>query len=294
MDNTDCKIVISLNKTRNITKTADITNLTQSAVSKRISNIEKELGSTLAVRSHNGIRFTPSGEKVLEYCTRILSDFENMKSFLKQNEGKVFGSLTVGVSDNYMLYHLSDLLYTFHGKYPNVNLKIHTEKGHVIYPLLVSDEVDIAIIRGDYRWDGYKQLLSREMMCVVYDSKFKGKNLNDLEYIDRTTDSVQYSMMNRWKHENGIVQTSGLLTVDSISSCMDLVKRGLGWALIPEIALTDFDGCVIPCMFANKTPFVRNTFLYCREEVAELMPAKAFIEEAVSKKIQYPHASSLL
>ncbi len=289
MDEIDFELIKNLNSTKNITKTADLMNLTQSAVSKRISNIEYELNTVLFTRSHSGVHFTPSGEKVLRYCTLLSENISEMKNCLRETRGDVFGTLLIGVSDNYMLYHLPDLVSDFHKNYPNVDLKIRTQKGHLLYPMVLSDELDIAIIRGDYKWEGFKTLLSMEAMCVVCNKEYEGRDLNSFTYIDRGTDAVQASMMAKWRHENGIRPSKHVIKVDSITSSMDLVKRGLGWALIPEIALDDFEGCSIPCFFADGEPFVRPTYLYCKSNVYQLTQAKAFIDEAIKKKIVYPY-----
>ena len=290
MDEIDFEMIQNLAATKNITKTADLMNLTQSAISKRISNIEYELNTVLFTRSHSGVHFTPSGEKVLKYCSLISENITEMKNCLRETSGEVFGTLSIGVSDNFMLYHLPDLVSIFHKKYPNVDLKIRTQKGHILYPMILSDELDIAIVRGDYNWEGFKTLLSLEAMCVVCNKEFEGRDLNTFTYIDRGTDAVQYSMMAKWRHENGIKPSEHIIKVDSITSSMDLVKRGMGWALIPEITLEDFEGYSKPCFFADGTPFVRPTYLYCKSNVYQLPQAKAFIDEAIRKKIIYPYA----
>ena len=292
MDEIDFEMILNLNTTKNITKTADLMNLTQSAVSKRISNIEYELHTVLFTRGHSGVHFTPSGEKVLKYCSMISENISEMKNCLRETSGEVFGTLTIGVSDNYMLYHLPDLVSDFHKDFPNVDLKIRTQKGHLLYPMVLSDELDIAIIRGDYKWEGFKTLLCKEAMCVVCNKEFEGRDLSSYTYIDRGTDAVQYSLMAKWRHENNIKPSEHIIKVDSITSSMDLVKRGLGWALIPEIAFANFDGCITPCFFADGEPFVRSTYLYCKSNVYQLPQAKAFINKAVKRKIIYPYAKS--
>ncbi len=60
--------------------------------------------------------------------------------------------------------------------------------------------------------------------------------------------------------------------------CMEMVKRGLGWGIVPEIGLAGFDGCVRPCLFENGEPFVRKTYLVCQKEVLALPQVNAFVE----------------
>ena len=59
-DEKDFELLQALADSRNITKAADKLYITQSALSKRIRAIERELGVEL-LRSHQGIRFTPPG-----------------------------------------------------------------------------------------------------------------------------------------------------------------------------------------------------------------------------------------
>lgn len=289
MDEKDLELIKVIAETRSLTSAADELYLTQSAISKRIKSMEDELNTQIFIRSHHGVRLTTAGELVLEKAIKITQELSEMKNYLESHGKDVYGSLTVGVSDNYMYYHLPDVAASYHRKYPNVKITFKTNKGHLLYPLVMDNAVDIAIIRGNFWWDGVKQLLSTEAMCVVYDRSLEGIPLGDLTYIDRTTDTVQYALMNKWRHENNLMSCPSQIVMDSISSAMDLVKRGIGWALIPEIALENYDGVIKPCYFANGELFVRQTYLLCKDEVANMPQTKTFIDEVLSRKIIYPY-----
>lgn len=287
MDELDFKILEVLNSTKNLTRASDTLNMTQSALSKRIKGMEKEFNTPLFIRSHNGVRFTTAGEKVLFHCQKVTQELLSLHSFLKNREQTVYGSITAGISDNFMIYHLPDIADSYLKKYPNVNLRFRTEKSHILYPLLLNNQVDIAIIRGNYGWDGMKKLLSTEAMCVVYNKELDNRPLDSLTYIDRSTDSIQYAMMTKWRRENGLLKDSQMITMDSIASTMEMVKRSIGWALIPEVALENFKGCIRPCYFRNGELFTRQTHLYCRNEIANQPQIRAFIEEVCANKIKF-------
>lgn len=63
MDEKDFELLEVLDETRNITHAADKLYMTQSALSKRIKSMEQELGVEILLRSRQGIRFTPAGER---------------------------------------------------------------------------------------------------------------------------------------------------------------------------------------------------------------------------------------
>ena len=126
--------------------------------------------------------------------------------------------------------------------------------------------LDIAVLRGEYPWDGTQFLLSQEDICLIYAREYEGKPLSDYLYIDHQTDASLGAQMARWRYENGVTGDTGSFVVDNIIACLEMVKRGLGWALIPEIALDNFDGCVRPCTFENGEPFLRRTYIFCQRD----------------------------
>ena len=78
MDEKDFELLEALDETRNITHAADKLYMTQSALSKRIKSMEQELGVEILLRSRQGIRFTPAGEKVLERSRAALRQMEQL------------------------------------------------------------------------------------------------------------------------------------------------------------------------------------------------------------------------
>ena len=75
-----------------------------------------------------------------------------------------------------------------------------------------------------------------------------------------TTDLAQTALMTRWLHENNLANDANRINVTDLMTCQELVKRGIGWALLPEIVLDGFDGCIRPCTFANGEPFIRRMY----------------------------------
>lgn len=62
MRDSDWKILDSLQRTGNITKTALILCLSQSAVTKRVQKMESDLGVRILERTSKGVALTPAGE----------------------------------------------------------------------------------------------------------------------------------------------------------------------------------------------------------------------------------------
>lgn len=278
MDEKDFEILKALSECRNITKASEQLYITQSALSKRIRALERELGIELLIRSHQGIRFTPAGEAVLAHSGRAANEMEMMRRDLDSMQDQVCGTLNAGISINFAQYTLPDILAEYHARYPLVRLQISTGSSRSLYKQISDGMLDLAVLRGEYPWDGMRFLLSIENICLVHNRELEGKPLGECLYISHRTDSVQSGMISRWMNEHGLDPRSQGFCVDNITTCLEMVRRGIGWALLPEIALKKYEGCITPCRFSNGEPFVRRTYILCQQETLRLPQVKAFAD----------------
>ncbi|MBU2703981.1 DNA-binding transcriptional LysR family regulator [Sporomusaceae bacterium BoRhaA] len=279
MDERDFKLLTTLNKTRNITQAADILYISQSSLSKRIRVIERELGVSLMLRSRQGIHFTAAGEAVLKHTSEAAKQLALMRKAIEASRNYVCGTLKAGVSINYALYCLPDLLASYQGKYPHVNTHITTDQSRNLYLQLQNGVIDIAILRGEYDdWKGEKNLLDREGIYAIYSQQDEYKSLTEIPYIGRKTDADFERELAQWMHENNIrIEEQGIY-VDNITTCVEMVRRGLGWGIVPKICLKDFNGCVRPLFFANGEPLIRSTYIMYSIQSLDLPQVKAFID----------------
>ena len=278
MDEKDFELLEVLENSKNITKAAEKLFITQSALSKRIKTIERELGIELLLRCHQGIRFTPAGETVLAYSQAAAKQLAQMRVRLDAQQDEVCGSLNAGISINYALYQLPDVLAEYHRRYPKVQLQITTGQSRDLYRQMLEGKLDVAVIRGEFSWDGMQFLLNRENVCLICAKDAAERSLTDYLYIGRRTDTGFEARMLRWMNEQGLDGLKPGFYVDSIITCVEMVSRGIGWSIVPEIALKNFDGCIRPCFFENGEPFTRKTSLLCKKENLMLPQIEAFVE----------------
>lgn len=278
MEERDFELLKLLSNNGNITHAAEKLYTSQSALSKRIQLLEKELGVTLFIRSKQGVIFTPEGEEVLKRSLVAASELQLMRENINAMKHFLSGTLRIGISINYAQYKMADILSEFHKKYPLVNLHISTGKSRNIYKQIVQGDIDLAIIRGEYAWHHFKTLIERERICLIHANHITLSDLNQLPYIGRKTDLEFEREINQWFHENGIKTRTEGIFVDNVSTCVDLVERGIGWAIAPEICIQNFKGHIQALSFANGEPFTRSTYMVCSENGSNLPQVKAFIE----------------
>ena len=278
MTERDFEILEILNRTKNITHAADLLYINQSALSKRIIAIEEELGVTLMVRSRQGIHFTPEGEKVLYYSQEAKKLLELMREDLKDDNKVISGTLRAGISINYSQYNLPQILSEYKKKFPNVTTHITTEYSRNLFFKITNGEVDIAIVRGEFPWNENKILLEEENICLIYNNQDIDKDLSELQYIGRKTDTTFERETAQWLRENDLKIKKEGIYVDNINTRVEMVNQGLGWAIVPEICLKSFKGQIKPLVFKNGQAFTRSTYLLYSNSVAKLPQVREFIK----------------
>ncbi len=177
-----------------------------------------------------------------------------MRRQLAAIQGEACGTLRAGISVNFSYYRLPEVLTEYHKAYPKVRLDIATGHSRNIYQQMLDSSLDVAVLRGEYPWDGTQFLLSQENICLICSEENKDRPISDYLYIDHSSDATISAQMARWRYENGVTNDVGNFVVDNIMVCREMVERGLGWALMPEVALDNFKGYVKPAPSRTASP----------------------------------------
>lgn len=279
MDEKDCELLLELYELKNITKVSQKLFITQPAITKRIQRMEEELQCQLLLRSKKGVIFTPVGETIVPYAASILKNSRLLKEQAAASQEQICGTLNLGTSLNFSHYRLPAILKRYTEQYPLVDVQIITGQSRNLFRLLQKGAISIAIVRGEYSWDGETQLLSSEPMCLVCSSENRLKPLNSYPYIGRHTDSVLSGKIQSWLNANGLSDLRPKFWIDNIDTCVEMARYGLGWCILPRICLENFDGYTQELTLDDGRPFVRKTYVLYKKPYDELPQVKLFLEE---------------
>ncbi|MEY8763969.1 MULTISPECIES: LysR family transcriptional regulator [Clostridium] len=287
MDEKDYEIILTLHKLKNITKTSEKLFISQPALTKRIKKIERDLGIDLIIRSKKGVIFTPLGESVIPYIKNVTNTLNLMRQQVESNHNFVGGTLNIGISLNYSHYRLPEVLKNYTEAFPNVDVKIVTDQSTHLYHKLENDEISLAVLRGEYKWDEESILLNTEPICFVCNNKNMNRPLDSFTYIGRHVDSIFQAKIQTWLIENGLSIENTKFWIDDIETCLDIVKEGLGWTILPKICLNNFNGYIKSLYFADGTPFTRSTYILYKKLYYSLPQVKLFIQYLLDNEKSY-------
>lgn len=279
MDEKDWLIITTIYEEKNITKAANKLFTSQPAITYRLNQLEEEVGVRLIWRHKKGIKFTPQGEYVVQYAKEMLMKLQQTKDYLLNTSDEFAGMIRLGVSSNYARFILPDVLKEFSEKYSNVQFKVFTGWSYEVLKEMEQDNIVLGIVRGDIYWQSNKVLLNRENLCIISKDPIDLPNLPKAPRIVFNTDPKLQQMMDSWWYSNYSQPPSINMEIDNIETCTKLVSRGLGYAIVPELAVTDMsDLHKVTLRDQNGQPFDRPTWLIYKETDALYPAVQHFID----------------
>lgn len=171
MDMEALKTFLTLAETGSFSRTAQRMILAQSTISKRIGELEREMGETLFVRERSGAALTAAGKLLHEYAEQMV----NMEAKLKrqmQRKSQYAGYLVLGTVYAYFDTGLSPMLRSFSEAHPDIAVKVRF--GHTASMLaeLNQAHIDVAFTHHPFQHPEYVcELICEDDMILVTDAR---------------------------------------------------------------------------------------------------------------------------
>jgi len=129
-----------------ITKAAEATFRTQSALSQQISALERELSCLLFERTgKRRLQLTPAGERFLQFAATLINEQENLVHEIKEMKNESIGRLKIVAQFAPLYYFFPKVFRTYRDLYPLVDLLILERPPREAMELVRQGEVDMAV-----------------------------------------------------------------------------------------------------------------------------------------------------
>ena len=146
MDLRDFQYFISIAETGSFSKAAMAHTIAQSALSRRIRDLEQDLGVALFYRNGRGVVVTEAGETFLARARSILSDVAQIRQDLNATQTTLQGVVTLGVPPSVGLVLLAPLLSQIRSDYPGIQMRVLEGFSGYVAEWLASGRVDLAVL----------------------------------------------------------------------------------------------------------------------------------------------------
>jgi DNA-binding transcriptional LysR family regulator len=126
------------------TRAADEVHKTQSAVSMQMKRLEEMVGSPLFAKDGRNSRFTPDGERLVDYARRIAAiNDEAISAFTKP---ELTGTIRFGTPDDYAERFLPEILARFARTHPLVTVDVDCLGSTELFERCKRNEMDLAMV----------------------------------------------------------------------------------------------------------------------------------------------------
>ncbi len=128
LDLTSLRLFVTVCETRNIARAGEKANLAGSAISKRLAQLEDNLGVRLLVRRRRGVEPTPAGETLLEHAHTLLGNAERLAHDLGSYAAGVKGQVRMLASASALAESLADDVASFLRQPEHAAIQVHIEE----------------------------------------------------------------------------------------------------------------------------------------------------------------------
>jgi DNA-binding transcriptional LysR family regulator len=214
-----------------------------SVITKRISQLEKEIGAKLINRSTRGLALTAAGERYLPHFVRLLAAHDEIFNGLDVSRHQVEGLLRIQTPPTITSMFLGDMLTNFQLQHPRVDMDIilmersanPLEESFDIalgaWPISYPNVIDVPLCRYDL-----------VTVCAPSYLRDKEKPLHPTELVEHEClTTVLFRTTWGFTHERGSMTVEVHSRMQSSDSRMvrDAARMGLGITILPRFLVND-------------------------------------------------------
>lgn len=288
---------------RNIARAAEDAHIEPSAISKRIAQLESDLGTSVLSRSRRGVEPTPAGISLLEHARSVLFTMDRIATDVAAFSGGLKGRVSICASASAIAEALLDDIATFMREPANQNIKVDVEERlslDLVRQLregaaavgVCWDNVDLqGLQKRPYRHDQLALAVHPDHRLATLASISFDQTL-DYEHVGLPPATAVHTMLQRAAAAAGRT-VSYRVIVSSFDAAFRVVAAGLGISVVPvEVAATYrlFLGVhVIP--LTDK--WAQRRFIVCFKNFEALQPAAQRMVEHLAGRANSANASAL-
>ena len=138
------KTFLAIADNGSFTKAAEEVHKTQSAISMQMKRLEELLGVPLFAKDGRMSRFTPDGERLVDYARRIVSFNDEVVSAFTKPE--LTGTIRFGTPDDYAERFLPEILARFARTHPLITVDVDCVGSGELFTRVKRSEMDLALV----------------------------------------------------------------------------------------------------------------------------------------------------
>ncbi len=239
------EFALAVAKHRHFKRAAEDCNISQSALSLGIAELEKQLDTQIFERNNKQVLITPIGEDILARARRVFSEVNDLTTRAHSHQTPLAYPMSIGIIPTIAPYLLPKILPTLKENYPDFRIKVIEKQTERLLEKVRFGHIDTAIIALPYATDGLHTFkFWQENFYAVFPS--------DSPYADcENINSDELSKVNLMLLGEGHCLTEQALNIchfnrdkmksnfsdASLNTLIQMALSNMGTTLVPEMAL---------------------------------------------------------
>ncbi|AMO22371.1 LysR family transcriptional regulator [Ramlibacter solisilvae] len=283
LDLTTLRLFVAVCEEGNIARASERANIVGSAISKRLAQLEDQLGTPLLARKRYGVVPTTAGQTLLEHARAILDSATRIQSDMRNFAGGARGQVRVLASVSAMTESLAEDVAAF-----------LSEPEHRAIQVDLEERVSPEIVRGVQEgmaslgvcWDAAELngLQSRpyrsDHLCVVVPGRHPLAGRRKVRFAD-TLDYEQVGLPVSSAVQVRLQQiAAGLgravrhrVIVTNFEAALRVVRAGLAISVVPREVAQPMAGAYGLKLLALDEPWAERRFIVCFRDAQTLTPS---------------------
>jgi LysR family transcriptional regulator for metE and metH len=234
------QLVDAITSEGSLTRAAERLNVTQSALSHQLREIEDRLGTPLFLRVNRRLALAPAGERLLASARRVLADIKAAEEDIARLANHQDGVIRVSTACYTCYSWLPPLLAPFHKRFPRVDVEIVPEVKSNAVDALLDRRIDLALVH-ETRRDARVRLtpVFEDEIVIITSRTHPLAKKPFIAAEDLATETVilhsppDESFFARQLRAGGI-RPRRFTTVTLTEAIVELVRAGLGVSAVPR------------------------------------------------------------
>lgn len=235
------KLFIDIAQAKSVSRGATENEISQSAASQHLQDLEGQLGVTLLDRSSRPLIVTEAGKLYLQMCRDILQSRDDFNLAIEKLKSEVEGTVRVASIYSVGLSEMSQLEEEFSRRYPQARLEVEYLRPEKVYEAVVTDRADLGLMSYAESSRDVTVLPWREEEMVVAASPYhelasklevQPVDLEGLDFVAFDEDLPIRKDIDRFLREHH-VQVNVRFHFDNLQMIKEAVAHGEGVSIMP-------------------------------------------------------------
>lgn len=239
------KVFCDVVRRRSFSQAAQANDVTQSAVSQIVSQLEKRMDAQLIDRSTRPLQLTALGQAFYEGCKTLLAQYDELESSIRSGRAEVAGRVSVAAIYSVGLGDMGHYVERFAARHPQAQVHIDYLHPDQVIERVLDGSADLGLVSFPKKTPSVSAIPWRdEEMMLVCSPKHplaahlavRMPELDGQKFVHFDANLVIRRRVDRFLREHGVT-VEPVCEFDNIENIKQAVAIGAGVAILPEPTL---------------------------------------------------------